>query len=65
MIPDLRVFLRSAPACTQGMTVRGQSIGPQIRSGEEAQPRQREPFPARLKLPFLLSPAGENTSKVV
>ncbi len=58
MIPDLRVFLRSAPASPQAVTARGkrqQERTPRVASGV----RKGEPFPARLKLPFLLSTTGE------
>lgn len=55
MIPDLGVFLRSAPAYSQAVTARGHNHVPSV----EGHARQREPFPARLKLPFLLSPPGE------
>lgn len=60
MIPDLRVFLRSAPASTQAVTARG-------KQQRRQEPRvtgvahRGEPFPARLKLPFLLSSTGEKT----
>ena len=57
MIPDLGVFLRSAPAYSQAITARGPQS---IRRDAEGHVRRREPFPARLKLPFLLSPPGEN-----
>lgn len=56
MIPDLRVFLRSAPASSQTVTTRG----PHAFQENEGRLRRREPFPARLKLPFWLSPPGEN-----
>ncbi len=59
MIPDLSVFLRSAPAYAQAVTARGHSHAPPIQRAEETA-QLREPFPARLKLPFLLSPSGEN-----
>ena len=59
MIPDLGVFLRSTPAYSQTVTTREHSHAPAVQSAEE-RVRQREPFPARLKLPFLLTPGGEN-----
>jgi hypothetical protein len=59
MIPDLGVFLRSAPAYSQAVAAREQNrVSPAQRT--EKPERRREPFPARLKLPFLLSPGGEN-----
>ncbi len=59
MIPDLGVFLRSAPANSQVVTARGSRLPPPVQDDEKPV-QQREPFPARLKLPFLLSPPGEN-----
>lgn len=59
MIPDLGVFLRSTPAYAQVVTAREQSHAPTVQCTEE-HARKREPFPARLKLPFLLTPSGEN-----
>jgi hypothetical protein len=59
MIPDLGVFLRSAPAYSQAATAREQSRVPPAQRTEKLE-RRREPFPARLKLPFLLSPGGED-----
>lgn len=59
MIPDLGVFLRSTPAYSQVVTAREQSHAPVVQSADE-RAGQREPFPARLKLPFLLAPSGEN-----
>jgi len=59
MIPDLGVFLRSAPAYSQAVTARGHNHAPPVQRPEKHE-RRREPFPARLKLPFLLSPGGEN-----
>jgi hypothetical protein len=60
MIPDLSVFLRSAPACAQATPIRGQRGRAPVQSIEETI-HKREPFPARLKLPFLLSSSGEKT----
>ncbi|HXR66581.1 MAG TPA: hypothetical protein VN729_11690 [Ktedonobacteraceae bacterium] len=55
MIPDLGVFLRSAPAYSQAAIAREQNYMPPVPRTEKPE-RWREPFPARLKLPFLLSP---------
>ena len=60
MIPDLGVFLRAAPAYSQTVTARGNSDAQRVQCDSERRLRQREPFPARLKLPFLLSPPGES-----
>ncbi len=57
MIPDLGVFLRSTPAYAQAVATRGQQAD--RRAGCVESERQQEAFPARLKLPFLLSPHGE------
>lgn len=62
MIPDLGVFLRSTPAYSQVVTARGQRFELPFPRAQEAT-QQREPFPARLKLPFLLSPPGENKTQ--
>jgi hypothetical protein len=60
MIPDLRVFLRSAPASAQAVTSRGKRQRKQEPRTAEVTHREK-PFPARLKLPFLLSATGEKT----
>ena len=59
MIPDLSVFLRAAPAYSQTVTAREIGEGQRAQRASVRRLRQREPFPARLKLPFLLSPPGE------
>lgn len=60
MIPDLSVFLRATPVYAQTVTTRGNSEEQRVQYASERRLRQREPFPARLKLPFLLSPPGES-----
>lgn len=63
MIPDLGIFLRSASACAQTVTARGRNARPSSQRDEVREAllaQAREKFPARLKLPFLLSPHGES-----
>jgi hypothetical protein len=63
MIPDLGVFLRSAINSSQTIPVRGQlriARSPSNEVREALLAQAREKFPARLRLPFLLSPPGEN-----
>lgn len=60
MIPDLGIFLRSSAACAQTVTAGGcdaHRAGPRDEVREELLTQAREKFPARLKLPFVLSPA--------
>ncbi|HEY0752892.1 MAG TPA: hypothetical protein VGD98_02850 [Ktedonobacteraceae bacterium] len=61
MIPDLGVFLRFAPAHGQAVTARGQP--PELSQHTQKAAQRQEPFAARLKLPFLLSPPGENKTQ--
>lgn len=68
MIPDLGVFLRSASAYSQAVTDRKQGHASPVRSDEVREAlfaQARERFPARLKLPFILSPTGENKALTV
>jgi len=63
MVPDLGVFLRAASAHAQSVTTRRREHDPpseegELHAGEIIQAREK--IPARLKLPFLLSPPGEN-----
>jgi len=61
MIPDLGVFLRSTPVYSQAVTIRGQRSEPALQPAQNA--TRQEPFPARLKLPFLLSAPVENKTQ--
>jgi len=57
MVPDLGIFLRVACAQAQSVTTRGRVYGPPSQSSGV---RAVVPVQARLRLPFLLSPPGEN-----
>lgn len=62
MIPDLGIFLRSAAVCAQTVTAGGHNTRQSAQRDEVREAllaQAREKFPARLRLPFLLSPAGE------
>ena len=66
MIPDLGIFLRSASVDAQAVTTRGRDYLPSSQHTERRQEllaQAREGFPARLKLPFLLAPPGENKER--
>ena len=63
MVPDLGIFLRAASAQAQSVTTRGRVYGPPSQGSEVRAVvlvQARETIPARLRLPFLLSPPGEN-----
>ncbi len=62
MVPDLGIFLRFASAQAQSVTVGGREHGPPFQSNHVrvVLDQAQEKIPARLKLPFLLSPPGES-----
>lgn len=63
MVPDRGVFLRSASAHAQSVTSRDREHGPPSQNNEVRAVvlvQAREKIPARLRLPFLLSPPGES-----
>ena len=63
MIPDLGIFLRSTSMHVQPVTAKERDHARSARNDEVREAlftQAREKFPARLKLPFLLAPPGEN-----
>jgi hypothetical protein len=63
MVPDLGVFLYSVSAYSQVVTAGGHGRLPVSHSNDVREAllaQAREKFPGRLKLPFILSPSGEN-----
>lgn len=68
MIPDLSVFLRSVSAHARVVTNGGYCHAPSSHVSEVREAlfaQAREKFPALLKLPFLLAPAGEQKALTV
>lgn len=68
MVPDLGIFLRSASAQAQSVATRRRGHGLPSQSNEVRAVvliQAQEKIPARLKLPFLLSPPGESRALAI